>query len=303
MMSVRSMTGYAGISAETDAGMLTIEIRSVNSRYLDLQFRMNDELRAFEPALREVVMQHVSRGKVECRLALSREKKTDLSYALNHAVLKELAQLQHVARQQFPDAQPFTVNELLRWPGVIEEASIDQEALKKQVLAAMLSAVESFIAARHREGDALAVTLLDKVAGMEAIVQKVTPLIPQVLLQFQQKSIERMQEVLGLATASGSTPIVSEQEAYERIRQEVLLYGTKIDVAEELSRMAIHLEEIRRILEKGGLVGKRLDFMLQELNREANTLGSKATVREVSDASVDLKLLIEQIREQVQNLE
>lgn len=303
MMSVRSMTGYASISAETDAGGLTIEIRSVNSRYLDLQFRMNDELRAFEPALREVVMQHVSRGKVECRLALSREKKSSLSYALNHTVLMELAQLQDAARRQFPDARPFTINELLRWPGVIEEASVEPETLKKQVLTAMLSAIESFIAARHREGEALAATLLEKVAGMEAIVQKVTPLIPQVLLQFQQRSIERMQEALGLAVSPGGTQIVSEQEVYERIRQEVLLYGTKIDVAEELSRMAIHLDEARHILEKGGLVGKRLDFMLQELNREANTLGSKATVREVSDASVELKLLIEQIREQVQNLE
>ena len=302
-MSVRSMTGYASLSAETDAGVLTIEMRSVNSRYLDLQFRINDELRVFEPALREAVMQRVSRGKVECRLALSREKKTSLSYALNHNVLMELAQLQDAARRQFPDARPFTINELLRWPGVIEEASVEPETLKKQVLAAMRSAIESFVTARHREGKALVATLLEKVAGMEAIVQKVTPLIPQVLLQFQQKSIERMQEALGLAASSGGTPVVSEQEAYERIRQEVLLYGTKIDVAEELSRMAIHLDETRHILEKGGVVGKRLDFMLQELNREANTLGSKATVREVSDASVDLKLLIEQMREQVQNLE
>ncbi|MCM1512105.1 MAG: YicC family protein [Oxalobacter formigenes] len=302
-MSVRSMTGYASISEETDAGALTIEIKSVNSRYLDLQFRMNDELRTFEPALREVIMQRISRGKVECRLVLSREKKAGLSYALNYAVLAELARLQDAVHCQFPDAVPFTINELLRWPGVIEEASVEPETLKSQVMAAMLSAIESFIAARHREGEALAATLFEKVAGMEAIVQKVAPLIPQVLLQFQQRSIERMQEALGLAASQVGTPVVSEQEAYERIRQEVLLYGTKIDVAEELSRMTIHLEEIRRILEKGGMVGKRLDFMLQELNREANTLGSKATVREVSDASVDLKLLIEQIREQVQNLE
>jgi len=302
-MSVRSMTGYASTSTETAAGLLTIEVKSVNSRYLDLQFRMSDELRVFEPLLREAVMQQVSRGKIECRLTLAREKKASLSYALNNALLGELAQLQKEAQKLFPEAAPLTVNELLRWPGVIEEAGIEQETLQKQVVSAMSSAVDSFASARDREGNALTATLLEKVDGMEAIVQKVTPLIPQILLQFQQKSMERMQEALGLAPTNSGHSVVSEQDAYERIRQEVLIYGTKIDVAEELSRMTIHLEETRNILQKGGPVGKRLDFMLQELNREANTLGSKATVREVSDASIDLKLLIEQMREQVQNLE
>ncbi|NLC24922.1 MAG: YicC family protein [Oxalobacter sp.] len=302
-MSVRSMTGYASTSTETAAGLLTIEVKSVNSRYLDLQFRMSDELRVFEPLLREAVMQQVSRGKIECRLTLAREKKASLSYALNNALLGELAQLQEEAQKLFPQAAPLSVNELLRWPGVIEEADVEQETLQKQVVSAMSSAVDSFASARDREGSALTATLLEKVDGMEAIVQKVTPLIPQILLQFQEKSMERMQEALGLAPTSSGYSVVSEQDAYERIRQEVLIYGTKIDVAEELSRMAIHLEETRNILKKGGPVGKRLDFMLQELNREANTLGSKATVREVSDASIDLKLLIEQMREQVQNLE
>lgn len=302
-MSVRSMTGYATISAETVAGLLTVELKSVNSRYLDLQFRMGDELRVFEPMLREAVMRQVSRGKIECRLMMGRERKARQSHTLNSSLLEELAQLQSAVREQFPDALPFTVNELLRWQGMIEEAGMEQETLQKQVLATVSSAIESFAVARDREGQALTANLLEKVDDMEAIVQRVTPLMPQILLQFQQKSIERMQEALGLTITGVAAPVVSEQDIYERIRQEVLLYGTKIDVAEELSRMAIHLEEVRRFLEKGGPVGKRLDFMLQELNREANTLGSKATVREVSDASIDLKLLIEQMREQVQNLE
>ncbi|MDL2284820.1 YicC family protein [Oxalobacter sp. OttesenSCG-928-P03] len=302
-MSVRSMTGYASTSTETAAGLLTIELKSVNSRYLDLQFRMSDELRTFEPMLREAVMQQVTRGKIECRISLSREKKASHSYALNHDLLKELAYLQDKVRQQFSDAGPLTVNELLRWPGVIEEANIEHDMLQKQLVSAISSTVESFVSARDREGHALTATLLEKVESMEAIVQRVTPLIPQILMQFQQKSMERMQEALGLALTASGHPLVSEQDAYERIRQEVLMYGTKIDVSEELSRMAIHLDETRNILNKGGPVGKRLDFMLQELNREANTLGSKATVRDVSDASIDLKLLIEQMREQVQNLE
>ena len=302
-MSVRSMTGYASTSTETVAGLLTVEVKSVNSRYLDLQFRMSDELRVFEPLLREAVMHQVSRGKIECRLTLARDKKASLSYALNHVLLGELAQLQEEACRQFSQARPFTVNELLRWPGVIEEASIEQDVLQKQLFSAMSSAVVSFASARDREGQALTATLLEKVNSMETIVQKVTPLIPQIIQHFQQKSMERMQEVLGLATAGSGHAVVSEHDAYERIRQEVLLYGTKIDVAEELSRMTIHLTETRNVLKKGGPVGKRLDFMLQELNREANTLGSKAAIREISDASIDLKLLIEQMREQVQNLE
>ncbi len=302
MLSVRSMTGYATTLTETAAGLLTIEIKSVNSRYLDLQFRMNDELRIFEPLFREIVTQQVSRGKIECRLSLAREKQTGLTYALNEELLNELAYLQEEALKKFPDANPFSINELLCWPGVIEKAAVEQEILQKQLIEAMSTAVSSFISARVREGQALSATLLEKIHAMEVIVQEVTPLIPQILSNFQQKSIERMQEALGL-TIAGNTPVVSEQDIYERIRQEVLLYGTKIDVSEELSRMAIHLEEARNILEKGGPVGKRLDFMLQELNREANTLGSKSTVREVSNASIDLKLLIEQVREQIQNLE
>lgn len=302
-MSVRSMTGYASTSAETVAGLLTIELKSVNSRFLDLQFRMGDDLRVFEPILREALMQQVSRGKIECRLSLAREKQASSSHVLNSDLLKDLVQLQDEVRKKFPEASSFTVNELLRWPGVIEEGGIEQETLQKQLLGAMSSTVASFVSARDREGHALTATLLEKVAEMEQIVKRITPLIPQILLQFQQKSTERMQEALGLAITGGISSVVSEQDVYERIRQEVLMYGTKIDVSEELSRMVIHLDETRNVLKKGGPVGKRLDFMLQELNREANTLGSKATVREVSDASIDLKLLIEQIREQVQNLE
>ena len=196
-----------------------------------------------------------------------------------------------------------TVNELLRWPGMIEEASPDQETLQRQVRQAMADTLDTFTAEREREGAALTRTLIDRVVAMQQIVGYVEPLIPKMVEQFKQKAIERMQETLGLAMEGGAAATMTQQEAAERIRQEVTLYGMRIDVAEELSRLKIHLDETRSILEKGGLVGKRMDFMLQELNREANTLGSKAAIKELSDASMELKLLIEQIREQVQNLE
>ena len=297
------MTGYAVTTRDTAAGTLTVELKSVNSRFLDLQFRINDELRAFEPVMREAVMTRISRGKVECRLSFGRKAAT-ATQNLNTELLTALSKMQAEIRQRFPEASVMSVNELLRWPGVIEEAAAEQDSLPADVQASMAEALDVFVAARTREGAALQAMLMARVDEMEAIVQRITPLIPQAVAQFQQKATERMKEALGLALQSANgTPSASREEALDRIRQEVTLYGIRIDVTEELSRLSAHLAETRVILKKGGHVGKRLDFMMQELNREANTLGSKAAVKELSDASMALKLLIEQMREQVQNLE
>jgi uncharacterized protein (TIGR00255 family) len=301
------MTGYAVTTREIAAGTLTIELKSVNSRFLDLQFRINDDLRALEPMLREAIMARLTRGKVECRVSFGRKVATSSSHALNHALLASLASLQGEVQKQLPGATPLTVNELLRWPGVIEEAELGQETLQAEASAALAAALDVFVQSRAREGAALQTMLLSRIADMEAIVQRISPLMPQIVAQFQQKATERMQEALGLALGEGATTssstTISREEALDRIRQEVTLYGIRIDVAEELTRLSAHLEETRHIINKGGQVGKRLDFMMQELNREANTLGSKAAVKELSDASMALKLLIEQMREQVQNLE
>lgn len=300
------MTGYATSTRETAGGTLTIELKSVNSRFLDLQFRINDDLRALEPTLREAIMGRITRGKVECRLSFGRKVATGGAQALNSGVLTSLAGLQADIRKQFKDAAPLSVNELLRWPGVIEEAEIGQESLQTEVASAIAATVDTFVDGRAREGAALQTMLISRIDDMEAIVQRITPLIPQVIAQFQQKATERMQEALGLAAQNGNptaVPTISREEALDRIRQEVTLYGIRIDVSEELTRLAAHLTETRHILKKGGQVGKRLDFMMQELNREANTVGSKASVKELSDAAMALKLLIEQMREQVQNLE
>jgi uncharacterized protein (TIGR00255 family) len=295
------MTGYAVATSESAAGTLTIEIKSVNSRFLDLQFRINDELRALEPELRAAIMAAISRGKVEARLSFGR-KVAGGSQALNETLLADLARLQAEVTKHFVSAPLMTVNELLRWPGVIEEAQVGQESLQADVAALTARTVAAFVDSRKREGAALETMLVARIEAMEAIVKRITPLIPQVIAQFQQKAVERMQEALGLA-GNGTPSTLTRQEAFERIRQEVTLYGIRIDVSEELSRLSAHLSETRHILKKGGQVGKRLDFMMQELNREANTLGAKASVKELADASMELKLLIEQMREQVQNLE
>jgi uncharacterized protein (TIGR00255 family) len=295
------MTGYAVSNRESDAGSITLEIRSVNSRFLDLQFRINDDLRSLEPMLREAITARVSRGKVECRLSFGRKERT-ASLAANDELLTALNAAQHAVLTRFPEARPLSVNELLRWPGVLHEAELAQDSLQADVQATLKLALDAFIESRQREGAALKTMLLSRVDDIEAIVVNITPLVPAAVEQFRQKAIDRLREAMGLA-AGDTKAALSSEDMHERIRQEVTLYGIRVDVAEELTRLSGHLSETREILKKGGQVGKRLDFMMQELNREANTLGSKAAVKELSDASMQMKLLIEQMREQVQNLE
>jgi uncharacterized protein (TIGR00255 family) len=302
-LTICSMTGYAIHTRETPAGTITIELKSVNSRFLDLQFRVNDDLRSLEPALREAIIGRVVRGKVECRLSFGRRAATGGSQTVNATLLAALADLQQQVRQQFADAPPLTVAELLRWPGVIEETEVSQDSLQEDVNSAMRAALDAFIDTRAREGAALQDVLLTRIDAMEAIVLRITPLVPQLVAQFQQRASERLHEALGLAPTQNGTPNLTREETLERIRQEVTLYGIRIDIAEELARLGAHLTETRHILKKGGQVGKRLDFMMQELNREANTVGSKAAMKELADAAMELKLLIDQMREQVQNLE
>lgn len=299
------MTGYATSTKETDAGTITIEIKSVNSRFLDLQFRINDEFRSIEPLFRDAISKRINRGKVECRFSFGKKNNDGQQKALNTAVLTQLNQFQSELKQRFPSAKELSVSDLLRWPGVIEESEINSDNLQEHIHSSIESTLNDFITSREREGAALAQVLLKCVDEMEIIVARITPLLPTVLQQFQQKAITRLEEALGLALskADGSAPSLSRDEVLDRIRQEVTMYGIRIDVNEELARLSGHLTETRQIIKKGGQVGKRLDFMMQELNREANTLGSKAALKELADASMELKLLIEQMREQVQNLE
>lgn len=253
------MTGYAVTTRETTAGTVTLEMKSVNSRFLDLQFRINDDLRAVEPMLREAIMGRLVRGKVECRLSFGRKVASGNSQALNHTLVGQLASLQDQLRAQFPDATPLSINELLRWPGVMEEAEISQDTLQADILATMQQTLDAFVESRAREGAALQAVILARVDAMEAIVARITPLVPQLVEQFQQKATERMTEALGLAlqTQNGAAPVATREESLERIRQEVTLYGIRIDIAEELARLSAHLGETRHILKKGGQVGKR----------------------------------------------
>ncbi|MBN3723762.1 YicC/YloC family endoribonuclease [Burkholderia sp. Ac-20379] len=306
---IYSMTGYASATRElvansgNGATSVSVELRTVNSRFLDLNFRMPDDVRVCEPALREMLMNKLSRGKVDVRINLQRSEQMSQAGALNRAALDQLAELERAVLVSFPDSERLRTGEILRWPGVLAESGVSAETLREAVLACGKEAIGELVVVRQREGAQLATMLLGNVTEMEAIVARITPLVPELIAKHQQKIVERLQEALGLAASESGQTVVTREEAAERIRQEVTMYGIRIDIAEELQRLTAHLNETRHVIEKGGRVGKRLDFMMQELNREANTLGSKAAAKELADASMALKLLIEQMREQVQNLE
>lgn len=285
-----SMTGYAAAARELAGATLTVEIRAVNHRYLDIQFRMPEELRVIEPRLREMLTAKLARGKVECRINHSPATASPVTPALNEGLLQQLAELNARVVKVLPQAGSLRAVDVLRWPGVLAADSLPAEALRESCAEATATALEDFMAARAREGAQLREAILAHAASIEARVAAVAPRLPGAIAAFQEKLTLRLKEALGNADD-------------ERIRQEIVLYAGKIDVDEELTRLKTHIAELRRILAKGGAAGKRLDFLMQELNREANTLGSKAADIEITQVSMDLKLLIEQMREQIQNIE
>lgn len=289
---IHSMTGYAAASATLGAVSLHLELRSVNSRFLDLNFRIGDELRHCEPQLRAAISARLQRGKVDCRLQMQADAagQEGAALRLNAALLERLAEAQADVRRRLPDAAPLAVGEILRWPGVLEETPLDEAAIVAAVEELTRRALDDFIASRAREGEKLAAVMQDRVDAMRALLQQVAPRIPAAQAAYTERLRARIREMVDT---------VEE----DRILQEVAVFAARIDVAEELARLATHLDEVERILRQSGACGKRLDFLMQELNREANTLASKSAVTEVTQAVMELKLCIEQMREQVQNLE
>ena len=287
---IQSMTGYAAASAPTARGVLSLELRSVNSRFLDLQLRVPEELRALEPALRELVAARVARGKVECRVQLGASGAQPAAASVNGEALARLRQLSEEVVRALPQAAPLGVADVLRWPGVVAEAPLDEEATRAAATALCRKALDELVAARGREGAKLAQAIGERIAAMRARVAGLAPHLPQALAAYQARISEKLREALGAADE-------------ERVRAELAVFASKVDVDEELTRLRAHFSEVERVLAAGGAAGKRLDFLAQELNREANTLASKAASAEISDCALELKVLVEQIREQVQNLE
>ena len=287
---IHSMTGYATATKEFPFGTLGVELRSVNHRYLDVQFRLPDDLRAVEPALREMLSENVGRGKVECRVSFSAAAGANKSFKLNEDLMLQLEELELKVRTMLAGAGQLSAAEVLRWPGVLATEPLPLEELQSACRDLLAAALKEFNAARAREGDKLKAVLIERVAGMERRIAEITPRLPQVIAAFRERLAARLKEALG-------------GEDDERVRQEVAVFATKIDVDEELARLTSHMTELKRILAGGGAAGKKLDFLMQELNREANTLSSKSVDLAVTQAALDMKLLIEQMREQIQNIE
>ena len=287
---IHSMTGYAVQSRDIGRGTLHLELRSVNSRYLDINFRINEDLRLLEPLLRERITARLNRGKVECRANLLPTTAAPRELALNAGLLGQLRELQQSVRGQLPDAQPLSVADVLRWPGMLGDDSLPADTLLAEASTLIDAALDEFLATRAREGEKLATSIFERVARMRELVAAAGPRLPLVLADYQERLAAKLREVL----SNGDE---------DRIRTEVGLFAARIDVAEEITRLSTHLDEVERVVKKGGAAGKRLDFLMQELNREANTLASKSVSTEITAIGVELKLLIEQIREQVQNLE
>ena len=296
---ILSMTGYATASAELNDCSLTLELRAVNHRYLDIQLRMPDELRGFEGVLRETISAQLQRGKVECRINYA-ARSAQSGAVLNRDLLQQLAAWNKEVQAALPDARTLSVADVLRWSGVLETPAASADELRATLLGLLQISLQEFSATRAREGEKLKDFLLQRVDKIESLRAGVMPHVPPAIAAYEQKLITRLRDAMQNAPIQeAGTQGISD----ERIRQEIALFATKIDVDEELSRLASHLTEMRRILSSGGAVGKRLDFLMQELNREANTLGAKSVDAEVSRSAMEMKILIEQMREQIQNLE
>jgi uncharacterized protein YicC (UPF0701 family) len=293
------MTGYANalsaVQAGTERAAVSIELRSVNGRFLDLAFRLPDELRSQEPALREMLSAAFKRGKIELRLSTARESDGAWPQPTPEQ-LNRLGRLEGMVLGWLSQARPLSVNEALLWcRGAAVTERLDEAALQ-----AARDCIQGLREARQREGARLVQVLLHKLARLRELADAAEPMVPAVVQRQQQRFLERWTEALA---ATGAAQNFSADSMRERALNEAASYAIRIDVAEELARLRAHLEEIERLLDAGGEVGKRLDFLIQELQREANTLGSKSAALELTNVSVEMKVLVEQMREQVQNLE
>lgn len=321
---INSMTGFGAhrqpvLIAGKAVALVHVELRSINSRFLDVLIRCPDELRFAETMMREVISKKMSRGKIECRIFIQRDLDTvsgsettsettsginsqAVLERFNATVLQDLHLHQELIKQQFAQADLLSVKDILNWPGVLKQDDVvSADIILNPLQLALEEALASLLASRAIEGEALGKSILDRAQKMADLITQIEPLLPQIIQGYQDKLSEKLLGVL--AGIDQQVSSLAKGEMADRIRQEIVLYGVKIDIDEEISRLKIHIQAIRNALQKGGPVGKRLDFLMQELQRESNTLGAKSVSQETSDAAIELKLLVEQIREQVQNLE
>ena len=284
------MTGFASADAICAPFRLAWELRSVNHRFLDVGFRLPEELRPLEPECRDLVTQFVRRGKVDCTLKIGVTEEAATSHALSPAALEELRGLEALVRQSFPDARPLSALDVLRWPGVLKEPRLEFAALAEPAKQSLREAAAALEAARAREGERLVALLEQRNEAIVSLLRAVRPYVDNAEARYRQKLEERVARL-------------DVQAQPERLEQELVLVAQRFDVTEEVDRLSGHVSEVRSVVKRAEPIGRRLDFLIQEMNREANTLGSKAQDEDLTRTAVELKVLIEQMREQVQNLE
>ena len=288
-LTTSSMTAFAHQRFEYPWGSVTWELRSVNHRYLELSFKLPESWRQLEPSLRDALRSKLQRGKVECALRVQQQNQQQ-ALQLNDALANQILDAANGLKAHIAHTAPVNILELLRWPGVLEPQTLDNDTLSKQLLEGFNTALDEHIATRQREGDALAQLIEQRLASISDIVTDIRSKMPSIVTAQRDKLKQRLAELQVELDPS-------------RLETEIALIAQKADVDEELDRLDTHVKEVRRVLKKGGASGRRLDFFMQELNREANTLSSKAVVAESTQAAVELKVLIEQMREQIQNIE
>jgi uncharacterized protein (TIGR00255 family) len=284
------MTGYAALDQSIENATLILELRAVNSRYLDLHFKLDETLRSFEPSIREQIGAQLSRGKIECKMNLIQRSQAGQATQLDKAIMQQLAAMQEKAQSFFPQSRQLSVADILHWPGVMLNNTLSQDSLMEDIKKLVQKGLLDLNASRAREGEKLKALVLERLSQIETLVTKVKPLLPALTKEYQVKLENKLQESL-------------KNIDQERVAQELVLFAQRIDVDEELTRLTAHISEVKRILSSDAPAGKRLDFLMQELNREANTLGSKSVSVQTTQVSMELKVLIEQMREQIQNIE
>jgi len=287
---INSMTAFAREADDSDAGSLVVEIRSVNHRYLDCTFKLPEPLRALESNWRQLLQKALSRGKLDCFVRWQPAPSADTALEINRDRLQQLAQATATVADCFPDCQAPTPIDVLQWPGILEAAGDDTDQLQNRATALFKQALKTLQESRHREGEKLAGFIGDRIQLVLVEVERTRQLMPE-LVSRQRVRLERR-----LAD-------INTELDPQRLEQELVILAQKTDVEEELDRLHAHVEEVERVLAKGGPCGRRLDFLMQELNREANTLSSKSIASSTTQNAVELKVLIEQMREQIQNLE
>jgi uncharacterized protein (TIGR00255 family) len=287
---ISSMTAFAREEYRGDLGILSWEIRSVNHRYLEVFLRLPEELRVLEPVVRERINARLCRGKLDVSLKFKPGSEAEAGLSINQRLLDQLMDAEQQVIELTGLNENLRTTDLLRWPGVLEENEQDFTPVKTQAMVLLETAIDSLIDNRLREGERLGEIILQRCVGLKTQVERVRSLMPEVLEGVRNRISERLSDVL-------------DEMDETRLEQEMVLLAQRLDVDEEMDRLEAHLEEVERVLETDEPIGRRLDFLMQELNREANTLTSKSTNVDVTRAAVEMKVFIEQMREQIQNIE